>query len=759
MLIRLEYNDRVIQQIDVKEITAEIIIGRSSACTWPVPKEDKLASSRHVSLTRHGGSVLLKDLESTNGTFFNGKRITSRKLAAGDKVSVGNCILYAMPDSGIAKKRYSELLVLSGKERNKKKRLVPPKFTIGSDPGSSLVFLDMLISRNHAEIAVHEDGSCWLRDLNSKNGTSVNGVPLRSEKERLLKDGDKISFSQMETEFHDGSVMRSSSHVWLRLAIIVLTVVLAMGAYNLYRRLQPSAALYVAETRKLAAKEHFEEARRMLLKAETAHHAEAQQVEILQLQRLLEVWGRTAAMWHETRELLKQGQWTRVSRNLGQLQSEKSEAWEWNKKSATERERSFYAKSMLDARSRFLAMLARETVAVEQLAALTREADELLRREKAEDMPDYLQPLHQELVTSHLQLQELLAEAQAVESAMNLLREENPPFDRIVAALAQAVASEKRVIRTQASKLDPIVKALAASSRALEQVIADVHALEGQRVLDSDLRLPSADACALDPRASTARQTLERKHVGVRVQGAQAMVFFKAVEDIVGRQGATLPHLQDFKDIEVMRRLFACDSLEKTLPRRSRKEPSGDYDRMLGVEEFYGYIEALPERLDPVLVSDIAFKPLLTQAQELWKKIDDFIAFVEKPECAWMLEGALKLQRERCKSFLVLRNGVVQILVTKASVSSGREALIAAGIACRMLSGETSATIEGKPIREWVQGRFKEYRKEMLKLNDEFSSASLEQQVAIRDKVMAVGLPGDPIVRRMWAMRDASLGK
>jgi pSer/pThr/pTyr-binding forkhead associated (FHA) protein len=759
MLIRLEYNDRVIQQIDAREITGEIIIGRSSACTWPVPKEDKLASSRHVSLTRHGGSVLLKDLESTNGTFFNGKRISSRKLAEGDKVSVGNCVLYAMPDTGISKKRYSELLVLSGRERNKKKKLVPPKFTVGSDPGSSLVFLDMLISRNHAEIAVHEDGSCWLRDLNSKNGTSVNGVPLRSEKERLLKDGDKISFSQMETEFHDGAVMRSSSHIWLRLAIILLTVVLAMGAYNLYRRLLPSAALYVAETRKLAARENFEEAREMLLKAETAHQAEAQQVEILQLQRRLELWGRTAVMWRETRELLQQGQWTKVSRNLGQLQGEKSEAWEWNKRSTGERERSLYAKSMLDARSRFLAMLARDSVAVDQLAALTAEAEELLRRAKAEDMPDYLQPLHQELVTSHLQLQELLAEAQAVESAMDLLKEERPPFDRIVAAIERAAASEKRVIRNLASKLEPIIKGLAASSAILEQVIADVHALEGQRVLDSDLRLPSADACALDPRASTARQALERRHVNVRVQGTQAMVFFKAVEELIGREGASLPHLGGFKDLAVMQNVFACDSLDKTLPRRSRKEPSGDYDRLLGIEEFYAHIDALPERLDPVLVSDIAFKPLLTQAQELWKKIDDFVAFVEKPESAWMREGALQGQLERVKSFLVLRNGVVQILVTKASVSSGREALIAAGIACRMLSGETAATIGGKPVKDWVLERFKEYRKEMLKLNDEFSAASLEQQVAIRDKVLSAGLPGDPVVRRMWAMRDASRGK
>ena len=758
MLLRLEYNDRVIHEINVKEMTGEIIIGRSSACTWSVPKDDKLASSKHVSLSRKGGSVLLKDLESTNGTFFKGKRISSHKLSEGDKIGVGNSILYAVSDKVASKQSYSELLVLSGKERKKKKKLVPPKFTIGSDPASSLVFLDMLVSRNHAEIEIHDDNRCWIRDLNSKNGTSVNGVPLRSEKERLLKDGDKISFSQMEVEFHDGAVVRNSSHVWLRIFIIIFTLILAVGAYNLYKRLQPSADLYVAETRKLAGREQFSAATDMLLKAEGAHNAASQQVEILQLRRLVSLWQRTCGKWQETQALLAKSSWTKASRNLGQLQSEKTEAWEWNKKSTAEKDRADYAKSMMDARSRFKSVLAREHIEVEQLSELTADAGALLKKENVKKLPEYLLPLHQELVSAHAQLKELLEEASLVENALEKLVQNKPPYDAIVADLEKACASEKRVIKYQAAKITPVVKGLAASSKILEQVIVDVHSLEGKKVLESDLNLPSADACALDPRASTARQTLEKKHIAVRVEGAQALVLFKAVQDIVGREKATLPHLADFKKIDVMKNVLACDSLSLKLPRRSRKEPSGDYDRMLGVEEFYAYLDALPEPLDPVLVSDLTFKPLLTQANELWKKIDAFVRFIEMPEHAWMLQGELKLQLERCKTFLVLRNGLVKILVTKASISSGREALISAGIACRMLSGETSATIEGKPIKTWIENKFKEYRKEIIKMNDEYSLASLEDKVKIREKVMAAGMPGDPVVRRMWAMRDASKG-
>ena len=528
MLLRLEFNDRVVHEIDVKEMTGEIIIGRSSSCTWSVPKEDKLASSKHVSLTRKGKSVLLKDLESTNGTFFKGKRVSSHKLSEGDKVGVGNCILYAAPDSGSSKKRHSELLVLSGKERNKKKKLLPPKFTIGSDPSSNLVFLDMLVSRNHAVIEIHDDDRCWLKDLNSKNGTTVNGVPLRSEKERLLKDGDKISFSQMEVEFHDGAVVRTSSHAWLRIFIIVLTVILAVGSYNLYKRLQPSADLYVAETRKLAAREQFSDAIAMLSKAESAHNAAAQQVEILQLRRLIALWRRTSGKWYETRSLLSKGSWTKASRNLGQLQSEKSEAWEWNKESSLERDHANYAKSMMDARSRFNSVLARENVEVEQLSELTADAGALVQKQDDKALPEYLLPLHKELVSAHLQLKDLLDEASSVENALEKLLQNKPPFEQIVVDIDKACASEKRVIKYHAAKIAPVIKGLAASSKTLDRVIQDVYALEGKKVLESDLKLPSADACALDPRASAARQTLEKKHINVRVQGSQALVLFKS---------------------------------------------------------------------------------------------------------------------------------------------------------------------------------------------------------------------------------------
>jgi pSer/pThr/pTyr-binding forkhead associated (FHA) protein len=51
------------------------------------------------------------------------------------------------------------------------------------------------LSRRHARIFI-ENGGAWLADLDSKNGTTVNGAPVRQSIVRL-RDGDEISFARV----------------------------------------------------------------------------------------------------------------------------------------------------------------------------------------------------------------------------------------------------------------------------------------------------------------------------------------------------------------------------------------------------------------------------------------------------------------------------------------------------------------------------------------------------------------------------------
>jgi diguanylate cyclase (GGDEF)-like protein len=68
-------------------LAGEVVLGRDAACTVPLPAED--VSRRHARVTPDEGGHLLADLGSTNGTFVNGRRIATHRLAAGDRVRLG----------------------------------------------------------------------------------------------------------------------------------------------------------------------------------------------------------------------------------------------------------------------------------------------------------------------------------------------------------------------------------------------------------------------------------------------------------------------------------------------------------------------------------------------------------------------------------------------------------------------------------------------------------------------------------------------
>ncbi len=66
----------------------EVLLGRADTCTLSLP-EDQAVSRRHAVITDDGDGYIVKDLDSANGTWLNGVRVTSARLSAGDTLRVG----------------------------------------------------------------------------------------------------------------------------------------------------------------------------------------------------------------------------------------------------------------------------------------------------------------------------------------------------------------------------------------------------------------------------------------------------------------------------------------------------------------------------------------------------------------------------------------------------------------------------------------------------------------------------------------------
>ena len=67
---------------------AEVAIGRDPTCQ--IILQDKKSSRRHCLIQREGVRFFLKDLETVNGTYLNGERITEALLSGGDLIRIGS---------------------------------------------------------------------------------------------------------------------------------------------------------------------------------------------------------------------------------------------------------------------------------------------------------------------------------------------------------------------------------------------------------------------------------------------------------------------------------------------------------------------------------------------------------------------------------------------------------------------------------------------------------------------------------------------
>jgi EmrB/QacA subfamily drug resistance transporter len=181
------------------ELSSDVVIGRDPGADIVVVDPSGQSSRRHARILVRGTEAVLEDLVSSNGTFVNGERLDGAyALRAGDKVTLGGVepglvTLEFVPAPAPAppppgSDGEGTLTILRGAGTGTS-ATVHGSATIGRDAGSDLQVLDSEVSRTHAKVTV-QDGTAWIDDLDSRNGTFVNGERVLMR--QGLGDGDRI---------------------------------------------------------------------------------------------------------------------------------------------------------------------------------------------------------------------------------------------------------------------------------------------------------------------------------------------------------------------------------------------------------------------------------------------------------------------------------------------------------------------------------------------------------------------------------------
>ena len=93
--IIIKFNNEVVDHVDLKQ--GDMKIGRKPGCEIMI---DNLAiSGEHANIFTVGNDSFIQDLNSTNGTLVNGKKITKHHLKNGDTIAIGKHTLVYLTES------------------------------------------------------------------------------------------------------------------------------------------------------------------------------------------------------------------------------------------------------------------------------------------------------------------------------------------------------------------------------------------------------------------------------------------------------------------------------------------------------------------------------------------------------------------------------------------------------------------------------------------------------------------------------------
>src|SRR4051812_29071952 len=100
------------------------------------------------------------------------------------------------------------LLFESGDEKGRVVQVTGEEFVIGRDDTADLQILDTRASRRHASLKVLPGGNAELRDMDSSNGTLLNGAPVTSA---VLSGSEKLRVGDTELSFHPVDPIRAKT--------------------------------------------------------------------------------------------------------------------------------------------------------------------------------------------------------------------------------------------------------------------------------------------------------------------------------------------------------------------------------------------------------------------------------------------------------------------------------------------------------------------------------------------------------------------
>ena len=741
-----------------------VFIGRSRECAMRVPSDENSVSGRHARLFWKGSVLYIEDAGSRNGVFHDGEQIRKAvRVRSKDLFVLGNCQIsigeFEKFNAAAAKKCH-KLEFLNGDKVGSTIDIRPnegrPEFSIGLDPACEIHLTDTLVSRKHAVLKVHDDGECWIEDTGSRNGTYVNGEKL-SGKERLLKNGDKITIAYFDFRFLDRKFRHTRLHAGVKLASLAVSVCVVVAAYVIWTVTRSSVEEYMGMVRKAAAVGDFDAARRILQESRGARDAIKLGGQIDALAGQLNIWEKTRKDWFTACDEISAERFRVANDILNRLNEAPLDAWVWNVGgAASSRKEARYVGDLLR-----LYFTGREAVAAAEsgttyndytpVRTALESTGKFLEAGKSEFSGRvYLKPLMKRIQTMTAELETICSGFKKIDACLEQISSEDPDFRVVLSEFERLSADASLPASVHGyllQQLDPC-RAFVAVQDFLDGEFEALINLDFDKVLSmsQDIKLPDPEMCTRQHRYSDARALFLSKHESIQKEAVELRTMIYGLTSSGVTPDSCGDAITAVMSADNWRKALSFDCLTKRPPSPRRSEPSGKYDEFLCIEYTYESIRALPNIYNGRSMRLIGFKPICQLVRKTFEKAELFVQYLDNPDKRHLQRGIVGKYYTQCMKIAIDRENVVRVL--RNIKGSKRKRLVAAFYAEYFTARPSYAA------KRSIEAQFKDLSREVLELCDAYANESdPEKQIAIRDRILETGLPGDPAVHPKWVQK------
>lgn len=730
-------------------------IGRGADNDWIVPPQDRVSADHQAEL-RIGSRELRLQACGKEVFHLRGRAMASAVLRSGDRVSIGDCELFVKSAEvqDAAPCDVHRLEFLNGPREGEMIRLEKNLVRIGSAPENDVVLRDDVVSHFHAEIRITENGESWIRDLNSVNGTFVNGDRL-GRQERMLMDSDEIAIAFFDLRFLDRHVPHTRSQIGRKILIMGGTMLAILLCFALFYASTPEAAQVLSAAEFYIRRADFGAARRVLDRMPESRNFQQYEKHYQEHLKNIARYERTFASWQEFKRLLKSSEWQDAAKCFGLLEVDNRFAWNWEDATVDERMALVrHAKSLLDQLFRMRTLLASMDSDPEAQREMLREWERNPLSRPAKQEPEWLQPLRTEIGGLEKELKNNCAIFEKMNLALDSLKEESVDFRKLIADLREMQTKASGSVRVRARDLADVLSQLEKNQTDLS---ANQTALTSMRFgeIRENLAFVSPDECMIHSRIMEKRNQLVRRQESL-LRNGKTLKFFLEKWKKAGLTPERVPEMVDrFASGESLKKALRFECLNGKMPDPRRKTPAGEYDRMFGIRFFYEIIQqsaVLPTNLYSAdAASGLTLLPECIALASLYRTVEETHLWLSLPENQWMLRGKMLALRRQCDLLRKRRTDMLALLNRMAESAPGTRTYFVAKAAWFYFS--LPSTVPRKEMERYAAA-WKKYRagqQDRLESYDPLKPREAEQ---LGKAILADGIPGDPVVNWVWSQKN-----